>query len=959
MHFTIDQLENDFNLKSIDKKTKILELKNIQLNFDWEIIIKDKINFTHLKLNNCLINIYNFFTVLKKINELKTLEIDHYCYFFEAEKNKLPLIEITNIKKYIYNFPAEEDLKIDLELIFADRGKKSFLTNYPNFQKLFKSLEEIEFNNFECFLKYRQYYASNDDIFPGSKFYQLERIKSLRNINIINESKKIENSDLCLVKILQLPSSKNIKINNSLIENYKKKYLNEKVLYLDFDINNIDDETISLGTDPKKKLKYKKINWFAKVRTANYGSELMRSIIPEDIEHLIIGSTYEFIRPNDYEASWRIKENIENCKKLKSVTFEISNKIINFNKDDEYHRHHFNGQLDEDNVGELFGWIRELLDKYKNCEVIIKNLSEEDTWDSSKFLFYWVIYSKSFNKNIIFEDFKPYDQIKSYCEDFLRNNVEVLHVIDEKDAEIDEIKNLNNIEVAIDHWEYGLNTSCGLKRVEWSEHTEAYHSFFNDIFYYKKNSNSQKTYFIAKKEFLDNAKKNIFDNVKEVYFYKIAKQDIYNNYSETIKHPNSINYKNCKILHISYGDKVDFKNVEKNFPNLESICIKSGVITTKDGRDLPRLTNLKNFEVINSYEIDGGDKNGEYKNFTANQNLESIEISGLYSFNDDETRWQTTDVKCKEFKNLPKLKSLKLFGLEKQHLKNLNGLKNLEILQLNISLITKSAGSDSGEFDKPYENEDFNFFSDLICIKELNIYFGNSHIRENYINIDFDKLLKSIPKTIERLKLAIGFFDKISEKTDELINAISKYLKNLKELDISIHCSKEIIEKKSTFEVKNTDIQWKKGDPSPFNHTLDCIFLKDFKFLEKFGFSFEDTHYYKKNDNSETTFLIKNASVLLNLPNIKKIEINEQKFEDKDLNKIFSEKGNKTDQFLLQFNENSSQKEIIKYRGRLPKDVLAEYDKIEDENEYSLSFNSDDIYEILLKRLAKRLNKKL
>lgn len=694
MHFAIDQFEKDFNLKSIDKKTETLELKNIQLDFDWENIIKDKINFTHLKLNNCLINVYNFFTVLKKIKKLNTLEVDHYCYFFDIEKNKLPIIEIPSIKKYIYNFPEEEDIKIDLELIFADRGKKNFLTYYPHFQKIFKSLEEIEFNNFENFLKQRQYYASNDDIFPGSKFYQLERIKSLKNINLINKSKKIESSDLCLIKTLQLPSSKNIKINNDLIENYKKNFLNEKVLYLDFDINNITDETISLGTDPKKKLKYKKINWFAKVRAADFDSEVMVSIIPEDIEHLIIGSSYEFIKYNDYETSWKVKENIEKCKKIKTITFEISNKIINFNKDDEYHRHHFNGQLNEDNIFELLTWIKEIFDKHKNCEVIIKNLSEEESWDASKFLFYWIIYSKSFNKNIFFEGFKPYEEIKLYCEDFLRKKVEVLHIIDETDAEVDEIKNLNNIEVAFDHWEYGLFTCCGLKHVEWSEDTKEYHNFFNDIFYYKRNSESQKIYFIVKKKFLDNAKRNIFDNTKEVYFYKIVKKAVYSNSSEIIKYPDSINYKNCKTLYIFNGDKVDFKGLEKNFINLEKLIINSGVITSKGGRNLPKLTNLKEITILNDWEIEGGDKNGQYQNFSINQNLEFIQISGLFSYNEEGARWQTTDIKCEEFKNLPKLKILKLDGLEKANLKNLNGLKKLEVMKLELVLIDKLKNPD-------------------------------------------------------------------------------------------------------------------------------------------------------------------------------------------------------------------------------------------------------------------------
>ena len=76
------------------------------------------------------------------------------------------------------------------------------------------------------------------------------------------------------------------------------------------------------------------------------------------------------------------------------------------------------------------------------------------------------------------------------------------------------------------------------------------------------------------------------------------------------------------------------------------------------------------------------------------------------------------------------------------------------------------------------------------------------------------------------------------------------------------------------------------------------------------------------------------------------------------VNEIFNKKGNKSDQFLLQFNENNSQKEIIKYRSKLPEDAMEEYDKIVDENEYSLYFYSNEIYDILLNRLAKRLNKK-
>mgnify|MGYP003351685110 CR=1 FL=1 len=63
MHFTIDQFEEDFNLKPIDKKTETLELKNIQLDFDWENIIKDKINDIFFKIINRLFN----FKIKKKI----------------------------------------------------------------------------------------------------------------------------------------------------------------------------------------------------------------------------------------------------------------------------------------------------------------------------------------------------------------------------------------------------------------------------------------------------------------------------------------------------------------------------------------------------------------------------------------------------------------------------------------------------------------------------------------------------------------------------------------------------------------------------------------------------------------------------------------------------------------------------------------------------------------------------
>lgn len=583
MHFIIDLSEKSFDFKNININTDILELKNIKLNFDWKNIVKSKINFTHLKLTNCLIDNCNFFLVLKTIKKLITFEIDHYCFFLDVDENRLPSFEIANIKKYIYNFPSIKDLEVDLELILVDSNKKNFLTNYPNFHKLFKSLEEIEFNNFESFLKERKYFANNGDIYPRSTFYQLERIKSLKNIKFIEDGKNIENSDLLLGKILQLPSSENIKINGDLIKNYKKKYFNEKVFYLDFDLNNINDETISLGTDPTKKFKYKKINWFAIYHNDH---EKHNSIIPVDVEHLIIGSSYVFSSGwgDGYNIIETVNENIEKCKKLKSVTLEINDEIINFDKNDEYSRDEFNGQWDVDHVLQLFDWIINHLKKYKNCKIIIKNTSEEEIYELSKILFYWIIYSRSYSKNISFEGFKPYEEIKSYCEDFLKNNVEVLHIIDEKDCKNIFIKKLNNIEIAIDGYNE-IRTSCGLEYVEYSEKdidTSDYAEFFGWVFKYVQNSKSQKFYIIAKKEFLDNLQKNIFDNIKEIYFYKITKDTLYPNFQNIITYPNCINYKNCKKLYLSYGDKADFKIIEKTFPKLEGLHILSGVVTEKE-----------------------------------------------------------------------------------------------------------------------------------------------------------------------------------------------------------------------------------------------------------------------------------------------------------------------------------------------------------------------------------------
>lgn len=276
-----------------------------------------------------------------------------------------------------------------------------------------------------------------------------------------------------------------------------------------------------------------------------------------------------------------------------------------------------------------------------------------------------------------------------------------------------------------------------------------------------------------------------------------------------------------------------------------------------------------------------------------------------------------------------------------------------------MKLITREEYKpNSGQFDKPYLNEDFNFLSDLLSIKDLKIDFGNRYINENYLNISFDKLFQKISITIEKLELSVGFNDNFLDQINRLISAVSKLSESLKELKLEINFSKEIIEKKSFFKVENPQIQWKKGDPSPFNYVLDCNILKNFKLLEKFSFSFGDRNY-TKHFKSNTKFSIKNPLIILNLPNIKEIDIPEEEFQEEDLIKIFSEKGNKKEQFLLQFNENSSEKEIKRYKHNLPEDVKKEYIKIKDDNEYNLTIYGKDIFEILIKRLAKRLNKKI
>ena len=120
----------------------------------------------------------------------------------------------------------------------------NFITSFPSYPNAYLGLNEIELVNYDIFLKnlkekdydygYSEIYEGKD-IFFQCDIYNLLRLKNLKNIQLTKSDDEISENKILLEKLLSLPNTQKININNQKISNFRDKLIKAKTLLLDYE----------------------------------------------------------------------------------------------------------------------------------------------------------------------------------------------------------------------------------------------------------------------------------------------------------------------------------------------------------------------------------------------------------------------------------------------------------------------------------------------------------------------------------------------------------------------------------------------------------------------------------------------------------------------------------------------------------------------------------------------------
>tara|TARA_Y100000591_G_C21658974_1_gene606785 strand:+ start:45 stop:863 length:819 start_codon:yes stop_codon:yes gene_type:complete len=146
-------------------------------------------------------------------------------------------------------------------------------------------------------------------------------------------------------------------------------------------------------------------------------------------------------------------------------------------------------------------------------------------------------------------------------------------------------------------WDWEVNDEGPPKDKE-----EIFHDFFGELFfapneliltdYMPPNQKDYWDYFVfTKKKFLEQKKNYVFNNIKNLYFYKIA-HDFLRPKEEKFTLPKSINTEEVELLYISHGQIVDFDTITPSkFPNLKKLILDTKIKSNK-------IPNFKKLEEL-------------------------------------------------------------------------------------------------------------------------------------------------------------------------------------------------------------------------------------------------------------------------------------------------------------------------------------------------------------------------
>ena len=962
-------------LKTVNSKSLLNEIKNpenitnlIIKNFNNETNWEELNKFTKLKeiqLENCLINNNIFFKTIAKIQSLTTLKYDYDCIIKKSD-TKIN-VKIPQLNKIVFTLPSKDSPNLSM-INFYDRENElnNFINTFPNYPNAYQGLNEIELINYDIFLKnikeedYDYAYTGlyeGKDIFFKCDIYNLLRLKSLKNIKLTEIDEEIFEKKIIFEKLLSLPNTDKININNKKISKYRESITKSKTLLLDYEYLETEERN---RTQVKKHEKLKdtlEVHWPSQYY--NGYSNIFNEIIKSKLDHVIINTVGSFLDDHFeyFDSTYEfISEKIIKNKSIKKITLEFD--FRDFWETTNRSCSEYSIRL-----------IKEIIEKKILCSINFKNVRSLNDLDFNyhKFIeifkFFLNCQNKvTYKKFIEIKNLKT-SEIEKFVDEIYLNEIKSIIVIDDQ-SNSETLKKFKDVELLdIDLFDsYYLSIFEGpidfdkLKK----KSEESFKEFYNYDFFegtwtgpdFEKNPGCCVP--IIKKSFLDQSKKMIFNNLEVVNFFYIDKE-MYPNYEKIFEnkefhYPKSINYSKIKKFGLMSSPPCSLSSL-KILENLENLSFNN-YVNQKDPLcwELPTFKNLKKLSLTTNYPfMKDANPNQKKKviNIDKSNKLEEIYLNIGEKLNYEETRWNTTDVDLTNFSNLKNLKKFEISSIDQTLIKNLSKLENLEDLQIvNPCMITKEMSSDDGTIHEPLTENDFNFLQNSKKLKNLKLYFPRYGGAK--INININRFLKFINEDLEQIEIFCKYEKKELNLVHEWYNGLIAKFKKIKKISLDVGC----IDCEINYEWDddhNSDYQKEirrreKNAKNPV--ILDFKKISNIKNIEELRFSFDE------NIGTRLKNTIELANTNLNL----KIGSAEENISIEELEKLFDKVATKRQKFLMDLQRKNVDKDIQSYT--LEEKEKEEYNQIEDEEESKLQINTNSIFEKLKIKLKEKKNKK-
>ena len=953
-------------LKTVNSKSFLNEIKNpekitnlILKNFNNETKWEELNKFTKLKeiqLENCLIDKNIFFKTISKIESLNILKYDYDCVIKKSD-TKIN-IKIPQLNKVIFIFPDEQSPNLSmLDLYDRQYEINNFITSFPSYPNAYLGINEIELVNYDIFLKnlkdkdydygYSEIYEGKD-IFFQCDIYNLLRLKNLKNIKLTEIDEEIFEKKIIFEKLLSLPNTDKININNKKISKYRESITSSKTLLLDYEYLETEERN---RTQVKKHEKLKdtlEVHWPSQYY--NGYSNIFNEIIKSKLDHVIINTVGSFLDDHFeyFESTYEfISEKIIKNKSIKKITLEFD--VNDFWETDSRSCSEYSIRL-----------IKEIIEKKILCSINFKNLRSFDDFNFNyhKFIEIFKFFlncqdKDTYKKFIEIKNLKNSD-IEKFVDEIYLNEIKSIIVIDDQSNSetLKKFKDIELIDVYLDD-PYYFNIFEGpvnfdkLKKKSEESFKEFYdYDYFQgswSILDFKKNPGCCVP--IIRKSFLDQSKKIIFNNLETINFFYVDKKP-YPNYEKLFEnkafhYPKSINYSKIKKFGLMSSPPCSLNSL-KILENLEDLHFNN-YINQKDALcwELPTFKNLKKLSLTTHYPFMKDNKPNETKkviNIDKSNKLEDINLGIGVTYNYDDTRWITTDVDLTNFKNLKNLKKLEIGSIDQTLIKNLSNLENLEDLEIvNPFMMTKDKNSDDGTIHKPLTEIDFDFLKYSKKLKKLKIYFPR--VGDEKINININKFLNLLNQDLEEIMILCNYAKDEINLVHEWYNGLITKFKKIKKISLSVSCNECEIKHdyesdyNSSYQKERRRIE--KNAKNPI--ILDFKEINNLKNIQELDFSFDE------NIGTRLKNTIELANTNLHL------KIDDEKISVKELEEIFEKIGTKRQKFLMDLQRKNLDDDIESYylEGKEKED----YNQIEDKEESKLKINNNDIFEKLKMRI--------